>query len=55
MPADRGRRLDVDDRVGDLGIAVHQPVLHDVREAVRLVERHLGRKPDVQVEEGVVE
>ena len=31
------RRLDVDDRIGDLRERRHQPILHDVRQAVRFV------------------
>ncbi len=52
---DRSRwRFDVDDRVGDLRVLRHQPVLDDVRQPVGLVERHVGREPDVQVEERVI-
>ena len=48
------RRLDVDDRVGDLRVPRHQPILDDVREVVRVGEPHVRRQPDVQVEEHVV-
>ena len=36
------------------GIARHQPVLHHVRQRVGVVQRHVGRQPDVQIEEHVV-
>ena len=49
-----GRRLDVNDRVADLRVAHHQPVFHDVRDAVRFGERHLRRQPHVQIEKHVV-
>ena len=39
----RGRRLDVDDRVRDLRVGLHQPILDDVREPVGFVERHARR------------
>ena len=44
----------MDDGVGNLRIARHQPIFHDVRQCVRLGEPHVGRHPDVQVEEHMV-
>ena len=48
------RRLDVDDGVGNVRIARHERVLHDVRDVMRLVQTHVGRHPDVEIEEDVV-
>ena len=48
------RRLDVDDRVGDVRIPRHQLVLHDVGDVVRVDERHPGGQPDVQIEKDMI-
>jgi hypothetical protein len=50
----RRRRLDVDDRVGNLRVACHQPVLDHMRERVRVAQPHLGRQPHVQIQEHVI-
>src|ERR1043166_8129594 len=56
LPGDalRWRRLDVDDSVGDRGIARHQLVFHDVGDLMRLVEAHVRAQPDVEIEKDVI-
>ena len=49
------RRLYMDDRIRDLRKCFHQPILHDMREPVSLMERGLASEPHVQIEERVVE
>ena len=44
----------MDDRVCDLGVPRHELVFHHVRDAMCLVEAHVGGHPDVEVEEHVV-
>ena len=44
----------MNDGVGNLRIARHQPILDDVRQIVRLGQPHVGRHPDVQIEEHVI-
>ena len=44
----------MNNRVCDLRITRHQPILHDVRQRVRVRQMHIGRQPDVQVEEHVI-
>ena len=44
----------MNDRVGDLRELLHQLVLHHVRHLVGVAERRIGAKPDVQVEEHVI-
>lgn len=48
------RRLDVNNGVGDVRIARHQFVFHDVRDVVRVDERHLRGQPDVQIEKHMI-
>ena len=47
--------LDVNDGVGDLGELLHQAVLDDVGELVRVAQQRVGGEPHVQVQEDVIE
>ena len=50
----RRRRLDVNDRVRDVRIGLHQAILDDVRQPVGFVQRRAPAEPDVQIEERIV-
>ena len=50
-----GRRLDVDDDVGQFGVALHQSILDDVGDVVRVREGRVGREPHVQIEKHVIQ
>ena len=48
------RRLDVDDRIGNLRILLDQAILDDVGELVRARQRHGRGQPDVEIHESVI-